>query len=277
MLSAGKRGLYRSNHITYLSPEEITPNPSQPRQQFDAKSLMELADSISRYGILQPLTVHRGIVGYELISGERRLRAAKLAGLEKVPCILLNVDKSQSAVLALVENLHRSDLDFIEEAEGISRLVRLYGLSQEEVARKLGKSQSAVANKLRILKLPAGMLYSIREAGLTERHARALLRLPDDEERATALEKIIEEGMNVARCDDYIDHLLDGDDLPPPIPRSPRPLFIVKDVRLFLNTVSRAMVMMKQSGIDAKCGRDETDEDIILTIRIPKTADTARR
>lgn len=267
MAFAKKYGLYESSRISYLAVSEISPNPSQPRKQFEQESLRELADSIRRYGILQPLTVHRTGKNYELISGERRLRAAKLAGLTEVPCIVLDVKPTQTSVLALVENLHRQDLDFIEEAEGIYQLISLHGLTQEEAAQQLGRSQSAIANKLRILRLPGEILYILKDAGLTERHARALLRLESDDQRILALNVIIRKGYNVARTEEYIGWLLSKGEAEE---KNNRPLYVLKDVRLFLNTVSRGMSMMKESGIHAECGKSETDTDIILTIKIPK-------
>ena len=147
------RAKREDRRLLYIPTGMILPNPSQPRTRFDGESLGELADSISRYGVLQPLSVRRVSTGYELVAGERRLRAAKLAGLESVPCIVLDAGCEDSSVLALVENLQRCDLDFVEEAEGIALLIKTYGMSQEEAARKIGKSQSAVANKLRLLRL----------------------------------------------------------------------------------------------------------------------------
>ena len=168
----------RRGGIVYLRTDELTPNPVQPRKRFDDESLEELSGSIKSYGILNPLTVRLRGGKYELVAGERRLRAAKLAGLEEVPCILIDVNMEDASLIALVENLQRRDLDFIEEALGISQLIRMFGMSQEEAARRIGKSQSAVANKLRLLKLPSDVLESLRQNGLTARHGRALLRLP---------------------------------------------------------------------------------------------------
>ena len=173
--------------ILYLRTDELQPNPVQPRTVFDEDSLAELAESIRSYGILHPLTVRRRAGRYELVAGERRLRAARLAGLREVPCVLMDVNMEDAGLIALIENLQRRDLDFLEEANGIRQLIRMFGMSQEEAARRLGKSQSAVANKLRILKLPEDLLETLRERGLSERHARALLRLPDDESRRAAL------------------------------------------------------------------------------------------
>ena len=274
-----KYGLYQTDQISFLSVCDIVPNPAQPRKTFEAAALRELADSITRYGVLQPLTVRFHKRKYELVAGERRLRAARMAGLAKVPCIVLDVDMEDSSLIALVENLQRRDLNYIEEAEGLSQLIQAFDMSQEEAARRVGKSQSAVANKLRILKLPREMLDRIKEAGLTERHARALLRLGSNQERYEVLDYIIQHDLTVAKAEDYIDEYLSGffapaEDtpaeqiLPKIIP--PKPMFVIKDVRLFLNAVNRGMDMMKQSGINACIQQDETETNTVITIKIPK-------
>lgn len=269
-----KRGLYESGRIVYLPTDMISANPDQPRRIFEPTAMRDLASSISRYGVLQPLNVRRRDGGYELVSGERRLRAARLAGLQTVPCIVLEVTSRESSVLALVENLQRRDLDFLEQAEGLNKLVALYGLSQEEAARRVGLSQSAVANKLRILKLPQELLYIIREANMTERHARALLRLESERDMAYILEQVIRGGLTVARTEELIDDFLAAKDKPEKSSQQneQRPTYVIKDVRLFLNTIARGMDMMHQSGIMAEYGKAETDTDIVLTIKIPKSA-----
>ena len=257
--------------IIYIRIDDISPSPVQPRKSFDSEALAELSESIRSYGILNPLTVRLRCGRYELVAGERRLRAAKLAGLREVPCILLDVNMEDASLIALVENLQRKDLDFIEEAEGISQLIRMFGMSQEEAARRIGKSQSAVANKLRLLKLPRDILDSLRENGLTERHGRALLRLPDPEVQREALGYIIDNGLTVAATDAYIDALLSApEELPAPEKPEPRRTFVLKDVRVFLNTLSRSIDLMKQGGIDAGMRREETEDSLILTISIPK-------
>ena len=261
-----KKGLFESSRVQSVPVEAIQPNPNQPRQSFDEAGLTELADSIREVGILQPLSVRRLGNSYELVSGERRLRAAKLCGLHEVPCILLSVDEERSSLLALVENLQRRDLDFWEEAVALDKLIHTFHLSQEEAAKRIGKSQPAVANKLRLLRLSPECLLRLRTAGLTERHARALLRLEEEAARLTALDEIIIRGLNVAQTDAYIDSLLS----PPDKPARKKPTYIIKDVRLFLNTVTRGLNMMKSAGVNASCRRDETEQDILLTIKIPK-------
>ena len=264
----------RRGGIIYLRTDELSPNPVQPRRRFDDEALAELSESIKSYGILNPLTVRLRSGKYELVAGERRLRAAKLAGLQEVPCILLDVNMEDASLIALVENLQRRDLDFIEEAAGINQLIRMFGMSQEEAARRIGKSQSAVANKLRLLKLPPDVLEALRENGLTERHGRALLRLQRPEAQREALAYVIDNGLTVAATDAYVDALLSRPEPEPPAeaekPEHKR-TFVLKDVRVFLNTLSRSIDLMKQGGIDAGVQRQETEDSLILTISIPKT------
>lgn len=267
----------RRGGIIYLRTDDLSPNPVQPRKRFDDETLAELSDSIRNYGILNPLTVRLRCGKYELVAGERRLRAAKLAGLREVPCILLDVNMEDASLIALVENLQRRDLDFIEEAAGISQLIRMFGMSQEEAARRIGKSQSAVANKLRLLKLPPDVLEALRENGLTERHGRALLRLQSPEAQREALLYIIDNGLTVAATDAYIDALLSSPEEKKPEEEEKtehKRTFVLKDVRVFLNTLTRSIDLMKQGGIDAGVQREETEDSLILTISIPKNKAT---
>jgi len=258
-----KKGLFDSGRVLFLPVEDIRPNPEQPRRQFEAEQLEELAASIRELGVLQPLTVRRREGSWELVAGERRLRASKLAGLTHVPCLALSVDDRSSSLLALVENLQRRDLDFLEEALALDKLLRAYCLSQDEVARRIGKSQSAVANKLRLLRLPPQLLARLRENGLTERHARALLRLENDHRLEQAAEHIITYKLTVAQTEQYVESLLAKKP-------KPRRTYVIKDVRLFLNTVNRGLSMMRSAGVDAYFQRQDTEEAICLTIRIPK-------
>ena len=245
---------------------EIHTNPNQPRQFFDPASIQELSDSIRQHGIIQPLTVRKTPEGWQLISGERRMRAAGLAGLQTVPCLSLDVSTEESSFLALIENVQRRDLNVWEEAEAIQNLIEQYKLSQEEAAALIGKSQSAVANKLRLLKLPNDVIKEIQSASLSERHARALLRLESPEKQRAALHHIIEANLNVAQTDAYIQRIL----AQPPKKRA-KPVYRCKDIRLFLNTIQHSLDIMKSAGVAADCGRSETEDQIILTIRIPKT------
>ena len=258
------RTLIDSGRIVFLPLGAIQPNPSQPRRVFDSAALQELAASIAQFGVLQPLTVRRTPDGMELVAGERRLRAARLAGLSEVPCILLSVDDEESGLLALIENLQRRDLDFIEEAAGIARLM--------QAARRLGKSQSAVANKLRLLRLPPSVLDRLRQAGLSERHARALLRLPDEEAQLRVLERIIAGGWTVARTEQYIDALA----VAPAKEKRELGAFRLRDARVFLNSVRHQLDLARSAGIHAGSEQTENDREIVLTIRIPKP-DASRR
>ncbi len=254
--------------IVQVPVNEIDPNPNQPRRIFDGESLAALAESIKQYGVLSPISVRLHYGRYELIAGERRLRAARLAGLTLVPCLVLDVDMEESGLLAMVENLQREDLDFVEEARGISNLIRMFDMSQEEAARRLGLSQSAVANKLRLLKLPPDILAALRDKGLTERHGRALLRLGTPEEQRAALAAICDQGLNVAQTDAYIDALLTAKKAEEKPAR--RRAFILKDVRVFLNTLTHSLDLMKQGGIAAGMKKQETEDELIVTISIPK-------
>ena len=250
---------------------EISRNPNQPRRYFDPEAT--LAESIRQYGVLNPLTVRRTAGGgYELVAGERRLRAARVAGLTDVPCLLINADGEDSSVIALVENLQRRDLDFFEEANGFKRLIDQFGLTQEEAARKVGKTQSAVANKLRLLRLSQQNMELIRRNNLTERHARALLRLSEEADRINVTNYIIEHELNVSRTEEYIDEFLKAKEKPEPLPEQDGGRHVVrlfKDVRFFLNTLNRAVGVMVDSGIGATVQQQESDDGLTLTISIP--------
>ncbi len=261
--------------VSYIAVEEVIPGPMQPRRHFSREGIQELAESIALHGVIQPLTVRPKGELFELIAGERRLRAAKLAGLREVPCIIMDVDLERSGMIALIENIQRRDLDFVEEAEGISRLIQLFGLSQEDCAARLGKSQSAIANKLRILRLPSDVLEMLRAAGLTERHARALLRLETAELQRRAADFIIEQRMNVAATEEYIDKLCRSEAEQPEEAEKPkrrRSFFLLKDMRLFMNTLDRSLELMRQGGIKADVQREETEKELVVTVRIDKNA-----
>ena len=263
-----KKGIFDSGRVLFLPVDSILPNPDQPRTLFSQPELEELADSIQSMGILQPLTVRRREGGWELVAGERRLRAAKLAGLREVLCLSIQTDGQSSSLLALVENLQRRDLDFWEEALALRKLIDTYHISQDEAARRLGKSQSAVANKLRLLKLDPAVLTILREGGCTERHARALLRLEDPAQQREAARQVTERSLTVAQTESMVEAMLSSPSSGP----KKKPTFIVKDVRLFLNTISRSLDLMRSAGVNACCRREDTDEEILLTIHIPRRA-----
>ena len=255
--------------VLLLPVEKIVPSAHQARTHFDEQEIARLALSIAQNGLLQPVSVRPGREKgeYELVAGERRLRAARMAGLERVPCVEVAVDDRESAVLALVENLQRRDLHYFEEAEAIAAYLRETGVTQEEAAAQLGRSAPAVANKLRLLRLSPACRERLVAADLTERHARTLLRLEDEEERLAALAHVIRCGLNVARTEQYIEELLAEAQTTPP---QGRRTFILKDVRLFLNSVERGLRLVREAGIAAVSGREDTEEEILLTIRIPK-------
>lgn len=259
-------GTILSRRVHHIPLRDIHPNPCQPRRTFEDRPLQELAASIAAFGILQPLTVravHSG--GYELVAGERRWRAAQLAGLQTAPCLIAQVDGQDAELLALIENLQRQDLDCFEEAAAIARLISRYGLSQEQTAKKLGRSQSAIANKLRLLRLEESVQQALLRHHLTERHARTLLRLEGETARLEAVQHIAEKQLNVAQTEAYIDRLLQQLQLTPP---SRRTAYILKDIRLFLNSMERSVQFLRRSGIDAAMERQDEEGAITLTIRI---------
>lgn len=266
-MKSRRKSDFLSSRVQYISLAQLSPNPQQPRRSFDEAALRELADSIRAYGILQPLTVRRTPGGYQLVAGERRMRAARMAGLREVPCLVAQVDEQDAGMLALIENLQRRDLDCFEEAAAIARLISRYGLSQEQAAEKLGKSQSAVANKLRLLRLSPACRAILVENNLTERHARCLLRLEDEEERLAAARYLARNHLNVAQAEQYVERRLAALQSTPPAGRK---TYIIKDVRLFLNSLDRGLRLIREAGVDARTERQETEEDILLTIRIPK-------
>ena len=249
-----------TGRVVFLPARSIRPNPSQPRKIFRQEALTELSESIRRHGILQPLTVRRTEEGYELIAGERRLRAAQMAGLTEIPCILMRMDDRESGVAAMIENLQRQDLDFIEEAMGIARLMENCAMSQEQAARLLGKSQSAIANKLRLLRHSEEVLLALREGGLTERHGRALLKLQTEAEKLTAIREICRQGMSVAQTEKYIEALLTRKE------ETPRKA----NVGAFLNSLTQSLQKIQRTGIGVVSERRETGDKIVLTITIPK-------
>ena len=261
--------LKNENKISDIPIIKIRPNKAQPRKVFNEEDLNALSQSIAENGILQPLTVRKvSATEYELIAGERRLRASVMAGLRKVPCIVIKCSEKESAVYALLENLQRSDLGMFEEARGVSRLIRRYGLTQQEAAVKLGKKQSTIANKLRLLRLTYEEQEWIENAGLSERHARALLKLGDEGARREALSKIISENLNVQQSENLINLMLNSS--PKNNKKQGTSKAVIKDVRIFVNTINKAIDTMRLAGIDAQSDKTDTENFIEYTIRIPK-------
>lgn len=250
----------QTGRVIFVPAAAILPNPSQPRTEFDPEKLEELASSIRRHGILQPLSVRRADGTYQLIAGERRLRAAQLAGLTDVPCIVMNMTDKESGMAALLENLQREDLNYIEQARGICQLMEQWSMSQEQVAASIGKSQSAISNKLRLLRHSEPVLRALREGNLTERHARALLQLPSETDKLQVIAAVVRQEMSVARTEQYIRTFLAGK-----APEKP-------DVSAFLKNVSKTLARIQEYGIPAISERKETESQIVLTITIPKQA-----
>lgn len=252
-----------AGQVLLIPSEVIYPNPNQPRRSFDQEELVNLAISIRMNGILQPITVRETQNGYEVVSGERRLRASRLAGMLSVPCIVIDVNSFKSAIYALIENLQRQNLGYFEEAVAIERLMKDFGLSQEEAAKQLGKAPSTVSNKLRLLSLQSEVRELLCEHGLSERHARALLRLPE-EKILPVLHKIIEKKLNVTQTEAYIEEILSekqGN-------RTTKTMF--SDVKIFLKTINHAVDTMKKAGIKADIKKEEQDESFVYHIKIPK-------
>ncbi|MDO4935217.1 MAG: ParB/RepB/Spo0J family partition protein [Phascolarctobacterium sp.] len=249
------------NNIQHVEITKIQTNPYQPRQHFAEQELQELADSIKRYGILQPLLVSQDDGNYILIAGERRLRAAKLAGLTEVPCVLGEYDDKQKAEIALIENLQRQNLNFFEEAEAMQSLLQEFHLTQEQLAERVSKTQAAIANKIRLLRLDAELRKEILEEKLTERHARALLKVPQ-EQRQEVLEHVSRYQLNVAQTDDYIERLL--------APKEPTHRSIVaNDIRIYLNSFKQIVDMMNKGGVKTDYNYKLVGDDVIVTVKFP--------
>lgn len=257
-----------AGQILLVEQESIVRNPNQPRMRFDYDELSSLAESIKHNGLLQPLTVRPGEEGgFELIAGERRLIAARMVGLSKIPCIVMNVDDEKSAVFSLIENIQRENIGFFEEAAAIERLIKVFGLSREDICKKLGKAPSTISNKLRLLSINSVSRETIIKSGLTERHARALLRLEDEKQQARALGIMADRHLTVAESEKLISQMLGRKKLSRKVD-----LHSVKDVRLFVNTLNHAVDTIRKAGIEADSVKSETEEYIEYVVRIPKNS-----
>lgn len=258
--------------VVNLPIQSIKPNPYQPRKHFDAISLNELSASIREFGVIQPITVRRVEDGYEIIAGERRYRASELIGLAEIPAIIMNADDHKSALMALLENLQREDLCFFEIADGYQKLIREQGMTQDDLAKKLGKSQSTIANKLRLLKLSPRVKKMIRDFSLTERHARALLNIPDEERQLIAVRTICKEHLNVQQSEELIKQIISSQSAS----QNKKVKFpVLKDVRIFTNTVKKALNIMKENGVDANMQKNDYDWGIEYVIKV-KTNEAMR-
>lgn len=250
-----------------LPIDQIRPSPFQARKNFDEQELAALAQSIRENGLLQPVTVRRTQDGYELVAGERRLRACRMAKMTAIPAILCSYEDSQTAALGLLENLQRTDLNPFEQAQGLRDILVLWDCTQAEAAKRLGMAQPTLANKLRLLQLTADQRQFVLDNQLTERHARAVLRLPENR-RSEALITIAKRRMNARQTDLYIEQLLNA------AGKSRHRISMVKDVRIFVNTIDHAIRLMTDNGVPATSHREEKDGYIEYTVRIPTASAT---
>jgi len=260
-------------NIVYINIDSVRPNPYQPRKQFNKASLEELCESIKQYGVIQPINVRKiTSSNYELVAGERRLRAATMAGLKDIPAIIINVDDNDSAVMALIENLQREDLSFMEEADGYNNLITDHGFTQEELAQKIGKSQSTIANKIRLLKLSPLVKKILTDNNLTERHARALLKLHDEQLQLKVLRNVCEKGLNVKKTEELVERAIEKYTKGVRQKASEKKFTrAIKDIRIFVNTIRQAIDLMKKSGVNAKAAQIDRGEYVEFIVRIPKS------
>ena len=252
--------------VLHIPLSKIVPNPYQPRKEFESEALSELADSIRQYGVLQPLLVAPGKGDtYILIAGERRLRASTMAGLGTVPVIVSEYTSQQIAEIALIENLQRKDLHYLEEAEGYEKLVNTFHLTQESMAIRVGKKQSTIANKLRLLRLPSSVRKKLHDSDLTERHARVLLKLENEDLQKAVLQKVLKGHLNVRQTEALVEKTLkEAGKLNQKKPR----FVIVNDVRIYLNSIKEIMETVKTSGIPSSMEQEMDGDDVVVTLRI---------
>lgn len=268
--SDGAKG---SKRLVEVNVASIHPNPYQPRATFDEESIAELAQSIQQVGLLQPLLVRKVDDGYELVAGERRLRAVTSLGMEKVACIVQqDIEDESSAMMALIENLQREDLHYLEEAQCYQKLLETYGLTQEELANRLGKSQSSIANKLRLLKLSDEVKAAMTEKRLSERHARALLKLTDDNQRLDAVERIAEKGLSVKETEQMVEKTLNKayDEKQDGAKPRPKLMRIVRDYRLFMNTINQAVNQLRESGMTVEVEQSDRADGVDIKISVTR-------
>lgn len=266
---------YDEKKITMIPIDLIRPNPYQPRRKFDQSSMDELCRSIQQYGVIQPINVRKiSSSHYELVAGERRLRAIAMAGQKEIPAIIVDIGEDDSAILALIENLQREDLGYMEEAEGYRNLIKEHGLTQEDLAQKIGKSQSTIANKIRLLRLSPMVKKILSDNNLTERHARALLKIEEEQIQLKVLQKVCERGLNVRKTEELVQRALDKycncmkpDECKGHVTKS------IKDIRIFVNTIRQAIDTMKKSGVNARAAQIDRGEYLEFIVRIPKRED----
>lgn len=259
-------------NVHQIKITDIIPNRFQPRKIFNNDSLEELSASVQEYGVIQPLIVREMTNGFELVAGERRLRASKMAGLQQVPVIVKDFTDKEVAELAMIENLQREDLHFLEEAEGFQQLITSFAFTQEELAKRMGKKQSTIANKLRLLKLVPEVRTIVLAERLTERHARSLLKIDEPKLQIEVLEIIREKGLNVRETEELIEEFLE--DIAQQITEKNKPkrsvVKVIRDVRIFINTINNVIGEMKKTGLKIKVKQEQDEEYIHINLRIPK-------
>jgi len=254
----------------------ISPNPYQPRRVFERVHLEELAQSIKELGVLQPIIVRKVGTGYELVAGERRLRACQMLDLKTIPAIIRNLSDKEIAEIAIIENLQREDLNYFEEAEGYARLIKEFGLTQEEIAKRVGKSQSTIANKLRLLNISPAVRGQISVDVITERHARALLKLASEEQQLEVLDKIYTNNLNVRQTDDLVENYLIKTEKEKSEKIKRKMTKVFKDMRIFLNTIRGAVKTIQDAGLPADISENESDDYYEVVIRLPKSKEAAK-
>jgi len=257
--------------IINIPIDNIAPNPYQPRRSFNNLSLDELSESIKAYGVLQPISVRKvGENGYELVAGERRLRAAKKAGMTEIPAIVVEVVEQDSAILALIENLQREDLNFFDEAEGYYNLIHDHGLTQEELSKKVGKNQSTIANKLRLLRLSQNIKNEILKNNLTERHARALLKLPDEKLQQKVIKDIVKKSLNVKKTEELIDKLLDEIAATKEEVKKEKRVKGKMNYKIYVNTIKNTYKQILKTGFNIMYDQEDKGDYIEINIKVPK-------
>jgi len=263
--------LSENKTIINIPIESIAPNPYQPRKSFNNISLDELSESIKSYGVLQPINVRKiGENGYELIAGERRLRAAKLAGMKEIPAIVVEVVEQDSAVIALIENLQREDLNFLDEAEGYYNLIHDHGMTQEELSKKVGKNQSTIANKLRLLRLPQEIKNEILKNKLTERHARALLKLPDEKLQQKAVKTIVKKSLNVKKTEELVEKLLEEIAVTKEDKPAEKRIKGKINYNIYVNTIKNTYKQILKTGFKMEYNQEDKGDYIEINIKVPK-------
>ncbi|HHZ02419.1 MAG TPA: nucleoid occlusion protein [Tissierellia bacterium] len=257
------------SNIVHIDVNKIIPNKNQPRKIFDENALEELSESIKNYGVIQPITVRKIYDDiYEIVAGERRYKAVRMLNMETIPAVIIDVKEEDSAAMSLIENLQREDLDFIEEAMAFERLIEDFGLSQTQLAQKLGKSQSTIANKMRILKLPQSVKEKLREGNLTERHGRALLKIEDEEILLDVVDKIIKKDLNVSATEKLVNSIVE--DINYKRKKDKRYVRNFINYKIYINTIKNAYKEIVKTGIEAKFEQEESEDYIELKVKIPK-------